>query len=699
VREHWFDGPGGVSVISPTPLPACQDTTRWSLVDCMGHVIEEEGMRDTRHYRQSLPLGLVLLWSLDGCSSPTTEVSQVAMGGTANAGGTVSSSSVGGKAVGGLTTISGIGGRSGTTTVSSGSAGGSSSSALGGAGAKEGTSDSGGSSSDKSSASGAGATSSGGSRDTSSTGGKGGATGGTNSVGSQGGTGGGRSNVGGAGGVGSSVGGSGNANAGGASGSSEAGGQSSTSTEAAPSAVTGLKVEANPKNTLSAFVSWTTDKPADSVVQFGQAKYEWEISDSEKVTSHKVLIIGMFANKAYQIKALSTNGGSSVSATTNYTSGALPAAIPVGKVTSSDATKVQPGWTLMNVIKSSSSMGPIANDPAAAVIYDTTTGQPVWYYQDGTTKDFGGAIATYLTDKGVLLGPVVGQSGPGESPREVDFAGNTIWECKDATCGGSGGLTHDTIKLSNGNHVVVRWKALSGTSIDSAPIYEELDSSGKVVWTLDFAKLVPRPSGASGDWCHGNSLTVDIAKDAVYANCRFMGLLKTSYKNPNSLIWFLPASYGKATGSLTFSPTTSQYSDTHDPEIHDDGTILFFDNGGYSTSVIPGSTTTYHSRAVEYKIDEATKTATLVWEFPGTFNVDSWYKNTWYNSYFGDADRLANGNVMITAGSVSSNNGDARVFEVQKADGKVVWEFKLDADYGIYRADRITPPLVKAISQ
>jgi hypothetical protein len=563
---------------------------------------------------------------------------------------------------------------------------------LGGAGGKGGTS-SGGGRSDTGGATGkGGATSSA----TGSTGGKGGATGGTSGVGSKGGTtsgGGGRV---GAGGVGSSVGGSGNTNVGGASGSSGAGGQSSTSTEAAPSAVTGLKVEANPKNTLSAFVSWTTDKAADSVVQFGQGKYEWEISDSAKVTSHKVLIIGMYASKAYQIKAISTNGGGSVNGTTNFTSGALPAAIPVAKITAADPTKVQPGWTLMNVLKSSSTMGPIANDPAAAVMYDTLTGQPVWYYQDGATKDFGGAISTSLTDKGVMIGPVIAQSGNGESPREVDFAGNILWECKDVICGGSGPLTHDAIKLSNGNHVVIRWKAI-GASTDSETYINEIDASGKIVWTMNFNDLVPKPSGASGDWCHGNSVVIDIAKDTVYLNCRFLGLVKGSYKNPKTLGWFLPASYGKATSStMTFSPTTSQYSDTHDPEMHDDGTLLVFDNGGYNSSGV--SSTTYHSRALEYKIDEAKKTATLSWEFPGTFNVDTWYKNTWYNAYYGDADRLANGNVMISAGSVSSNNGDARVFEVQKADGKVVWEMKFDAGYGFYRADRITPPLVKALA-
>src|SRR5512138_2514867 len=96
--------------------------------------------------------------------------------------------------------------------------------------------------------------------------------------------------------------------------------------------------------------------------------------------------------------------------------------------------------------------------------------------------------------------------------------------------------------------------------------------------------LVPRPSSATADGCHGNALTIDIEKDEVYGSCRFMGLVKGSAKN------------------------------------------------------------------------------------------------------------LVNRFLLIAAGAVGSNAGDARVFEATKADGKVVWEFQLDAGYGVYRANRIDRP-------
>jgi len=461
-----------------------------------------------------------------------------------------------------------------------------------------------------------------------------------------------------------------------------------------------FKIEANPNNVLSAYVSWTTSSAANSVVQFGAGTYQFEIADPASTTLHKVLVIGMHASKQYMLKALSTNSNGSGQAEGTFTTASLPAQISAGTVAINDATKSQAGWTLMNVQKGDGNSIPTSNFPAMAVMYDSE-GQPVWYYIDGTTNDLGGAVSVDLTDKGVLIGPVMNSSGAtGEPPREVDFAGNTLWQCSDPNCGSTNGyLSHHASKLSNGDYIILRWVTDSNNNLN--PVYEEITPDNKKVWSLDYAKLVPMPSGLSGDWCHGNSITVDIANNAAYANCRWMGLIKTTYTDPTALVWHLPASYNaKGLGNMTFSPATSQFSDTHDPEIHSDGTILFFDNGGYDNSFgFPSTnTTTHHSRAVEYQVDENKRTATLVWEFPGSFTVDSWYQNNWYQPFWGDADRLANGNVLVTAGSRGSGT-ESRIFEVTKQDGKVVWEFHLGPDIGVYRSQRITPPLLQAIAQ
>jgi hypothetical protein len=195
--------------------------------------------------------------------------------------------------------------------------------------------------------------------------------------------------------------------------------------------------------------------------------------------------------------------------------------------------------------------------------------------------------------------------------------------------------------------------------------------------------------------CHGNTLKVDEAAGIVWYNCRYLGLFKIDRASGN-ILWRLGGSYDTTTfgaGDFTYSPTAARFSDAHDPEMHDDGTILLYDNGGFSMG---GSTTTYHSRVLEYKVDQTAKTATLTWEFPGTFAVDAWYKNSWYSPYWGDADRLGNGNILITAAIHSASNTN-RIFEVTRA-GKVVWELTFPNNNSSYQSQRLSPPpLVETI--
>ena len=161
-------------------------------------------------------------------------------------------------------------------------------------------------------------------------------------------------------------------------------------------------------------------------------------------------------------------------------------------------------------------------------------------------------------------------------------------------------------------------------------------------------------------------------------------------------VWRLGGSYDTTSlgpGDFTFSPPAAQFNNAHDPEMHADGSVLLYDNGAVNPTPPPGQA--YHSRVVEYQLDETTMTATRTFEFPGDFSVDDWYANHWYTPIWGDADRLENGNILVTAG-MRSPTLSTRVFEVTRS-GRVVWELTFPPNYGTFQAERVSPPLVEKL--
>jgi hypothetical protein len=442
--------------------------------------------------------------------------------------------------------------------------------------------------------------------------------------------------------------------------------------------VSNLTIEPNPNSTLSAYVSFSTDEPGNSEVQFGLGEVEFRIVSDELVTDHRVLVIGMYADSDYVIRAVSTNAAGSGSAEGSFETGSLPSEVPLPTLSVNVPTASQSGWTLTNhmVGTGTGSFGAIA--PAVMVMYDEL-GVPVWYYINGDTNDGRGDISVALTPENtIVIGPA-----SGEAPREIDLGGNVLWE--GPANGGNEAMTHHAGKIDNGNFVVIRDTSsgqLTGSTI------EEYTRENQMAWSWSLLDHTTPPNGTSGDWCHGNSITVDLEADFVYLNCRFLGLYKVN-RSSGEILWHMGGTYADdVPGDFTYSPAASQFSDTHDPEMHDDGTILFYDNGGYTGAL--GNSGNFHSRVLEYAIDETNHTATLVWEFPGSFSVDSWYTDTWYSPYWGDADRLENGNVLVTA-AVKNAEVANRIFEVTR-EGEVVWEIISPIDIGSYRAQRLSPP-------
>ncbi|MFC2075693.1 aryl-sulfate sulfotransferase [candidate division KSB1 bacterium] len=172
-------------------------------------------------------------------------------------------------------------------------------------------------------------------------------------------------------------------------------------------------------------------------------------------------------------------------------------------------------------------------------------------------------------------------------------------------------------------------------------------------------------------WTHINTCLYIPEDDALLLSIRNLSrIVKVDYATKD-IIWSMGAA---------LSPEEAQFGDglftyQHAPELLPNGNILLFDNMGSDiTKPVPP-----HSRAVEIELDNPAEpqSASVVWE----------YELDYFASVYGDADRLPNGNTLITGAPSDSESDDNWIHEVT-AGGELVWELK--TNLGLYRAERIT---------
>ncbi|CAN5711950.1 hypothetical protein BH24ACT3_BH24ACT3_03490 [soil metagenome] len=135
----------------------------------------------------------------------------------------------------------------------------------------------------------------------------------------------------------------------------------------------------------------------------------------------------------------------------------------------------------------------------------------------------------------------------------------------------------------------------------------------------------------------------------------------------------------------------------HAPEVQDDGPILIYDNGNDRPGLEAGE---LYSRAVLYDIDDTDPdpdnwNARQVWEH----RLDDDEGRPTFAPFLGDADRLANGNALITHGAVTDAAAtgalSARIAEVTQegdAGSDVALELRVgveEREWAVYRSDRI----------
>lgn len=261
---------------------------------------------------------------------------------------------------------------------------------------------------------------------------------------------------------------------------------------------------------------------------------------------------------------------------------------------------------------------------------------------------------------------------------------------------------HESIFLPNGHVILMAYEPRNDGSglIDS--IIQEQDPEGRPVFTWstrDHVDLATERVSQSADYAHLNSISLLDNGDLLASFRNITSVFRIARSNDGDhqvgdVVWRLGGRasdfdfVGDPSGGQCLQHTATPTSSPGQPLR-----ILLFDNGsggnGLCVDQSDGSTFPRpFSRAVEYELDPAAGTATMVFEHAPTTPDGQRY----FGAFTGSAYRMANGNTLIGWGN---NIAETAASEVTRA-GDVVWSLEnVDdgptnpiANYGSYRFHR-----------
>jgi len=479
-------------------------------------------------------------------------------------------------------------------------------------------------------------------------------------------------------------------------------------TDSTPPAITGLLLYENPICHLSAVVEFQTDDLSHARLEIDAQNQPTRTVDFvEPGREHRLPVLGLRAGVEYGIRVSATNqdGLTATAETLPFLTGPPAADLPPVEVTVLDPGQMAPGITMLSVFVWK---GLLNNDTGLLVAVDGT-GEMIWYHRDPQVID-----AFRRLRNGNLL-YLYGTDGA----TEIDVFGAQTAHFEAAQLG-IDTFHHDIIELPSTNLVVISTElrvvdgyqtGMGETSYNVVgDVLVEFTRSGEVVrkwssfdhldphrmgtdfhlpfWTFSYSDA----KGGTKDWTHANGLVHDPADGTMLVCMRHQDWLLKLDWSTGEVLWKLGEE-----GDFVLEGAGEWFFHAHSPEPRGDGTILLFDNGNSRPEL--GEEELPFSRAVEYELDEESMTARQTWEFRD--------EEPFYSQFVGDADRLANGNVLICdGGRVTdpavpllnlSNRKWARVLELGGEQcHEVVFEIVLRGEEGdgtvgfsSYRAQRL----------
>ncbi len=168
------------------------------------------------------------------------------------------------------------------------------------------------------------------------------------------------------------------------------------------------------------------------------------------------------------------------------------------------------------------------------------------------------------------------------------------------------------------------------------------------------------------DYIHGNAIEMDTDGNIMISSRHFSEITKIN-RSTGSIMWRM----GGTQNQFTFINDPIQFSYQHSIRRIPNGNVILYDNGNYHSPP--------HSRAVEYTLNELTKTATLVWSYRNTPDI--------FGFAMGSVQRLSNGNTLISWGATNPTMTEV------KPTGVKALELTLPTDIYSYRTFKYDMPV------
>jgi hypothetical protein len=460
---------------------------------------------------------------------------------------------------------------------------------------------------------------------------------------------------------------------------------------------------------------------------------------------HELPVAGLRADSDYTITVSTSENSVDLSLRT----GSLPDEFPSFDIAVSEPDQMSAGFTIFNLIDNTNQFAEPdpANPPRDGylVVVDHE-GEIVWYLRTDHAigdirQDADGTLLHEYNDTGArridLYGRTIEEWGGLiiSGPLKLDAFGRQVVG-DDSIEVATDAMHHELSALPNGNlltisaerHIYEGFPAeglcdepdgIDGSYELISDVIVEFTPEGDIVAKYPLADYLdpvgdPRDQNVCGlplpqvfpnwlywaqgftdakDWTHANAVVLDPTGEYLTVSVRHLDAVLQIERATGDLMWrFGPD------GDFAIDDAADYSYHQHAPEWQDDGTLLIYDNGnGRPGTGIPDPDSGVlppFTRAVQYELDPASGSAEVVWEY--TPEIDG---RSIFAPFVGDADRLDNGNVLITNGGLGADREDgvtAQVLEVvpdsDGEGGETVFELHV-AEPGkafiVYRSERI----------